>query len=262
MWMRIASFIAPVVGLLAATQTLAQPGPQVFDIPTRAGVEQRVLVVEPSAPKAVVLLFAGGHGGLQIGRFGYIGALAGNFLVRTRAQWAEKGIAAVVMDAPSDRQSAPFLGEFRQTAAHAEDIRASVAWARSRYQAPVWLVGTSRGSESVAYAATQLPGTTGPDGIVLTASVVGDKDYAITRLPLEQIRVPVLVAGHEQDACPHTAFADMAALPGRLTQAPRKELIGFTGGTSRGDPCQAASHHGFGGIEAQVIDTMARWILL
>ena len=44
----------------------AQAAERVVDIPTRPGVTQRLLILAPQDPKATVILFAGGHGGLQV----------------------------------------------------------------------------------------------------------------------------------------------------------------------------------------------------
>ena len=85
---------------------------------------------------------------------------------------------AVVVDAPSDRQRAPFLNGFRQTEEHAADLKATIAWARATAKVPVWLVGTSRGTQSAAYAATVLQGADAPDGVVLTATILADDNSA------------------------------------------------------------------------------------
>lgn len=46
-----------------------------------------------------------------------------------------------------------------------------------------------------------------------------------------------------------------------LTQAPKKELIAFVGGDpSVLDPCEATSYHGFLGLDAEVVTTIASWI--
>jgi hypothetical protein len=45
-----------------------------------------------------------------------------------------------------------------------------------------------------------------------------------------------------------------------LSRAPRKELLTFDGGTSRGDPCEARAYHGFNGIEPDVVAKIAAWI--
>jgi hypothetical protein len=44
-------------------------------------------------------------------------------------------------------------------------------------------------------------------------------------------------------------------------KAPRKELVVVGGGTSEGNPCQALAYHGFNGIEAEVVQRIAAWML-
>ena len=241
----------------------AQSPQQVVDLPTRTGVTQRLLVLEPAVPpKAVVLNFAGGHGGLQIGPSGSMAWGEGNFVVRTRQLFAEQGLVVAVVDAPSDKQSPPYLSGNRQTPEHVADIRAAIAWAQQRYKLPVWLVGTSRGTQSVAYLATELQGTDGPDGIVLTSSIATDpKGRSVNAMALDKIRIPVLVVHHEQDGCKLCAFADAQTIVPKLVNAPRKQLLGFSGGISRGDPCEAFAHHGYNGIEAEVVRQIGAWIV-
>lgn len=89
--------------LFCAGHASAQVAQKVVDIPMRAGVTQRMVV-----------LFAGGHGGLHIFPNGSFNWGEGNFLVRSRQLFADQGLLVAVVDAPSDRQSAPFLGGFRQ----------------------------------------------------------------------------------------------------------------------------------------------------
>ncbi|MEK6592031.1 MAG: alpha/beta hydrolase, partial [Pseudomonadota bacterium] len=74
---------------------------RVVDIPTRPGVTQRFIVVSPPQPKAAVILFAGGHGGLQIDEAGNIGWGKSNFLVRSRQLFAGQELLVAVIDAPS-----------------------------------------------------------------------------------------------------------------------------------------------------------------
>jgi hypothetical protein len=106
-----------IAGFLIAlvAQAHAQITQKVVDIPTRPGVTQRMLVLSPPEAKAAVILIAGGHGGLQIFPNGSFNWGAGNFLVRTRQAFAEQGLMVAVIDAPSDRQSPPYLSGFRQT---------------------------------------------------------------------------------------------------------------------------------------------------
>src|SRR5512140_3634196 len=143
----------------------AQTTQTVVDVPTRAGVTERMIVLSPAQPRAAVVLLAGGHGGLQIYPNGSMRWGEGNFLVRTRQLFADQGLAVAVLDAPSDRRSPPLLRGVRQTPEHAADLKAVIAWLRENTRLPGWLVGTSRGTESAAYAATELAGAEGPDGI-------------------------------------------------------------------------------------------------
>ncbi|MBU3737507.1 MAG: alpha/beta hydrolase [Rhodoferax sp.] len=235
---------------------------QVVDVPTRPGVTQRLLVLRPAQPRAAVVLLAGGHGGLQIQGDGTLKWGGGNFLVRTRQQFAAQDLLVAVLDAPSDRQRQPFLSGFRQTPEHLADLKAVIAWLRAGTGLPVWLVGTSRGTQSAAYAATELTGPAGPDGVVLSATILRDpRSRAVPALPLQAIRVPVLVVHHERDGCPLCAYADLPLLTERLTAAPRSALLPVRGGQDVGDPCEAQAHHGFNGVETPVVRQTAAWML-
>jgi hypothetical protein len=234
---------------------------QALDVPTRAGVTNRILLQAPLQPRAVVLLYAGGHGGLQIQADGSMRWGEGSFVVRTRRLFVEQGLAAAVIDAPSDRQQPPFLNRFRQTAEHAQDAAAIITELRKRLAVPVWLVGTSRGTQSVAAIALQLSDQAGaPDGLVLTSSILRDPGgRPLPAMALEKLRLAVLVVHHRQDGCEHCRYADLPQLMDKLATS-RKELLSFSGGTSQGDPCEARAHHGFNGIEPQVVTAIARWI--
>ncbi len=239
-----------------------QSAQQVVDIPTRPGISQRMLVLSPQEPKAAVILFAGGHGGLQIFPNGSFNWGDNNFLVRTRQLFADQGLLVVVVDAPSDRQSPPYLGGFRQRPEHVADIKAVIAWAREQAGVPVWLVGTSRGTQSAAHVAIELSDAEGPDGLVLSSTMLtDDKGRPVTAMPLGELRIPVLVVHHERDGCSHCSFKDIPRLMEKLGSVPKKQLLSFKGGENRGDPCQALAYHGFNGLEREVVAQIAAWIL-
>jgi hypothetical protein len=251
---------AALLALLAHAQ--AQVVQKVVDIPTRPGVTQRMLVLAPPEPKAAVVLIPGGHGGLQMFPNGSMKWGEGNFLVRTRQLFAEQALLVAVIDAPSDRQAAPFLQGFRQKPEHAADLKAVIAWLRESAKVPVWLVGTSRGTQSAGYVATELSGPEGPDGVVLSSTILtDDKGRPVPAMPLGRIRVPVLVVHHEQDGCTHCAFSEIPALMGKLTSATRSQLLPFKGGNNQGDACEAMAYHGFNGLEKDVVQQTAAWIV-
>ena len=247
--------------LAQASYAAAEVQQQVVDIPTRPGVTQRMVILAPPTPTAAVILLAGGHGGLQIYPNGSFQWGEGNFLIRTRQLFAQQGLFVAVVDAPSDRQSPPFLGGFRQRPEHAADIKAVIAWVRTQAKVPVWLVGTSRGTQSAAYVATRLDGADGPDGLVLSSAILSDdKGRPVPAMPLESLRIPVLVVHHEQDGCSHCAFSQIPVLMQKLEPLTKKQLLTFKGGANRGDACEAQSYHGFNGLENEVVAQTAGWI--
>jgi hypothetical protein len=104
-------------------------------------------------------------------------------------------------------------------------------------------------------------GQGGPDGLVLTSTILtDDKSRAVPEMPLKRIAIPVLVVHHEQDGCKHCPFSATAGLMKKLAGSPSKELLTFTGGENRGDPCEALAYHGFNGLEQDVVGKIADWI--
>lgn len=249
----IAAFAFPALG---------QPVQQVVDVASRAGITQRMLVLTPPSPKGAVILLAGGHGGLQVQADGSMLWGKGNFLVRTRNLFARQGLTVAVLDAPSDRQGPPFLSNFRQTPEHVADIKAAIGWLRAQANLPVWLVGTSRGTQSAAHVAIELVGPSGPDGLVLTSTILSENlGRPVPGMALDKLRIPVLVVHHEQDGCSLCRFNDVPLLTDKLVNTPRKQLLSFKGGVNEGDPCEAASYHGFNGLERDVVSQTAAWVL-
>lgn len=171
-------------------------------------------------------------------------------------------VAQKVVDAPSDRQRHPFLSGYRQTAEHAADVKVVIAWLREQLKVPVWLVGTSRGTQSAAYIATQLVSGGGPDGIVLTSTMLTDpRSRPVPDMPLETLKIPVLVVHHEEDGCRLCLFSDIPRLMEKLAVLPRKKLISIKGGNNAGDPCEARAYHGYNGLETEVVGQIATWIV-
>ncbi len=246
--------LAALLGAAAFAQTQ-----QVRDLPTRPGVTQRYLWQEPQRLDATVVLLIGGNGFLSIAPSGSLGAGAGNFLARSRDKFLAQGLAVALVDAPSDRQSPPYLSGFRQTPEHAADLRTVMADIRTRTAKPVVLVGTSRGTQSAAAVAIATVQDGGPDALVLTSSILQDaKSRALPQMDLQSLRLPVLVVHHQEDGCSLCQASDLPLLTDKL-KAPY-QLLAYHGGNSTGDPCEAFAHHGFNAIEAQVVQDIAAWI--
>jgi len=236
---------------------------EVVTLRVRGDAEQRVLILRPEKPAvATVLLYAGGNGNLVIGADGSI-RNSGNFLVRSREHFVRQGFLVAVVDRPSDWAGAD-AETFRMTVAHAEDAAAIAGILRERTPAPVWFVGTSRGSISVANIASRL-GRDRIAGIVLTSSVVRPgrrSPQSVLDADLSGIAVPVLILGHGEDGCRVTRWSEQEALKGRFGNAPSVEAIRIDGGDA-GDTsalCGPFAHHGFLGQEEAVVARIAEWI--
>ncbi len=251
----------------AAIPALASPAAaEVIDITSRDATI-RLLVQRPTegAPVAVAALFAGGDGLVEISGDGSIGKLRGNFALRARKFLRARGIVTAVVGPPSDRNSGNGLKGMRATDTYTADLKAVIGDLRGRFQLPVWLHGTSRGSGAAAQAASALAGTpAAPNGIVLSASVLADNKFGgnLLDMAVERIDVPVLVLHHEKDSCSATPPEKVPELIARLSGSPLKKHLTYTeAGNPRGRECGAVHFHGFIGIEARVTGDIAEFIL-
>ena len=232
---------------------------EVHDIMSR-GEWTRILVETVDDPAAVAVLFAGGKGAMKLSTGGNIGWGNGNFLIRSRPYLLKRGITTAIIDAPTDRKRDLRFG-FRGSADHAADIGAVIDHLRGTFGVPVWLIGTSRGTNSVASAAVRL-GNAGADGIVLTASMLAwnDKGDNLLDFNLEKITGPVFIAHHRDDECHVTPPEGVTDLQSRLTMAEPVKVAWYRGGYDVDNPCHAAHYHGFNGIEERVVSDIAAWM--
>jgi hypothetical protein len=262
---RVALFVAAwLLATLPPVPATAAEG-EVLTLHVRDDARQRLLILEPDGPPvAAVVLYSGGGGNVGIRKDGTI-RNGGNFLVRSRALFAKQGFLVALVDRPSDWAGTD-AARYRLTPAHAEDAAAVAKTLRGRTSAPIWFVGTSRGSISVANIASRL-GRGLIDGAVLTSSVTGigrSATQTVQDADLAGIAVPVLILGHGYDDCFVTPWPEQEALKNRFRGSPSVEAIRVEGGDI-GDmsrACGPFSHHGFLGQEEAVVARIAEWIRL
>ena len=211
-------------------------------LPTRTDVTQRLLLAKATntGDKAVVL-FKGAEGtpitcqkeeGLKLNN---------NFLVRSSALFAEAGFMTAIVDAPSDKGYG-MENCFRKSEAHQKDIAKVVDFLVSEGAREVFLIGTSRGTLSVAYLATEM---THPNikGYVLTSTM---NKVAVD---LKRIKCPVLMVHHKCDKCRKTRYDCAWASYHKITNTPRKHFVTVKEGDEpRGRACGPLSAHGFLGV--------------
>jgi hypothetical protein len=226
------------------------------DIPLEAGGTERVLFAPAANPRAVLIMLPGGDGVVDIGNSAASGRLANNFLVRTLPLWTAQGLAVAILGSPNNQS---LLGE-RHTPAYAAAIGRAVDFARTRANAPVWLVGTSQGSTAAANGASRLGGKI--SGVVLTSSVTrrSQSGETVFDADLATIAIPALIVANQGDGCGSSPPADAATIAGYLARSPRKEVILMQSSEGRAPPCEGMSPHGFYGIEPTVVQCIVQWI--
>ena len=238
---------------------------ELVTLKSRSGIDQNFILIKPDNPVASVILFAGGKGALNLSSFfgsPTINWGRNNFLVRTRDMFAKHGFLVAVVDAPSDHKTKRgMLGGFRNSMDHVEDIDHVIKYLREKADVPIWLVGTSRGTESVANIA--INSKQYPAGLVLTSSmsVPNSKGTVVTEMDLEHITIPTLVVANTEDGCPKTPPEGAEQIARMLINAKKVEVKMFSGGDSPiSKPCKAMSYHGFLGIEDNVVDFISGFI--
>jgi len=251
-----ALMIAALVVFASGTARADAPG--VVSI-TVDGVARNVLFVAPrSPPVAAVVMFPGGDGHIDILPEGQI-LRPGNFLIRTRDKWLARGFLFVAVDAPQGQ--AGVRGD-RVGPANLRAIAEIVREVRKRTTAPIWLVGTSAGAPAAVAGAASLPAGA-IRGVVISSPVSqpGSHD-SVFDVPLARISVPVLIQINRDDACQLTPPANAARIKAALTSSHAAEVQEFSGGDPpRSGPCEAFARHGFLGIDGNVVNAAADWIV-
>jgi hypothetical protein len=181
----------------------------------------------------------------------------GNFLIRSRRHWLDDDTLTAVLDAPSD-QWATFTQGFRATPRYGADIAAILNEVSKRYGVGEWtLVGTSEGSISAFHAARMNPAIA--KRVILTSSVLSAtaNGAGLTGANFGELSTPLLWVHHENDPCQHTQYRD-ARRYAEKSMSPLVTVRG--GGPEQGGACQARSHHGYVGVEREVVLAMRSWV--
>jgi hypothetical protein len=247
-------------GLLAGLLTLCVVLPtwavdRLIPLNTRPDVTTSYWWMPRDGATATVVLFSGGGGGI-----GYRDGepKSGNFLIRSRDEFAKAGFNVALMGNPSDMPKLTPL--FRKSAEHFADVRVVVQDIRIRTQVPVWLVGTSQGTISAAAAGIDL----GPaiQGVVLTATLTGQQfGGSVSDLELNKLTVPVLVHQHAKDSCKLTPPYLAERLISKLTASPVKKYMEVERGQNpTGPACEAFHYHGYIEMEPEAVAQISAWI--
>ena len=244
-----------IVGLLLTSPLWASS--IVKDIPTRAGVTQRLLLLKPEQPVAVLVMFAGGERPLGIARDGRLAWGSASLLIRISPLFLHSGFSIAIVDMPSDQQSSP-SSRYGESAQQAQDTAAIIAFLRRDNPLPVWLIGSGSGAASVLNAAIRLQ-KNGADGIVLTSEVSAESAGSLFP-QLAKVRIPTL-SMRKTHPCHPDQKIDSSGFIAALKNSPRaEELTVSTTVAADTDPCLTPPSHGYLGLEDLLVDKISRWI--
>ena len=245
-----------VVVALLVFGSVAHAEGTLFKVPTRPDVKATLFWEPVAGAKATVFLFPGGGGGF--GKVEDGKATSNNFLVRSASYFTANGFNVAIFGRPSDSEDLDYADRISDT--HMADVRKVLDFVKTQSAAPVWIVGTSRGTISATATAIHVQGDIA--GLVLTSSVVNfKKPGAVPKQDLAAIEVPVLVFHHAKDACIHCRPDEVPAAFKGVRNAHVKKLIFVDGGANpTGDVCAGLHHHGFIGMEKEAVDAISDWI--
>jgi hypothetical protein len=226
--------------LLATYASVANAGDELVTV--QAGESGKIsYILTTNAPQKVeyaVILMPGGRGILdpRLDDSGRITMTAGgNFLIRSRALFADAKFVAASTDATTTPGR----------------IAAIIADLEKRFgPLQVYVVGTSRSTEATMKLARSMDGQVA--GFVHSSSMNG-----ISGFDPRQSRSRNLIVYHDNDRCRVTSPTNGQASHDRYGT----DLIVMTGGKSTGDECEAFAHHGYNGIEAETVDKIKAWIV-
>ena len=231
--MRISSLL--IATALVAT-LLSLPAARAAETVSIGGVSA-VLLKPKGEPVGSLVLMAGGDGQIGVGPGGTV-ARGGNQLVRMREAYAARGFAVLVPDA-------------------GVSVPAAVKY-MAAIKRPVTLVGTSRGTQRAAEGIAQ---GARPDALVLTSGFLspqsgeGVNRSVIALLGSPSLLPRTLVIHHRHDGCRFTSPAGVE--PFIKWSGGRARVVWLDGGTAVGNPCQARGHHGFNGLDGEVVSLVA-----
>ncbi len=210
-------------------------------IPSRPGIQNKVLIYRPDAPLATVILFPDGNGRLDmsnifntpyLGRTDDIPSDLIHHLLR-------QNLAVVLVDAPSDHRSMLGIngwhgpGIFRLSNDHARDIGAVVDYLKQQDPLPVWLAGIRMGAFSAATAAIHLQDEI--TGLVIAGGITQCPEQKILLqlcpegllgMPLYAITVPTLILS-DGNAFPEPLLAAALSQSPTIRYQMFPEFVGF-----------------------------------
>jgi hypothetical protein len=224
---------------------------QVFDVPYKDDSPSRTLLIPVKNAKAVVLLFTGGGGVLNLKDDG--STSNGHTFVRSKDLWAQYEIDAVLVDTPYDLGAG--MRNSRSTGDHQQRILNVVNYYKEKIKLPVWIFGHSMGTVSVTEFVN---GVKKREKLIAGVIVAGTYRSATVD---SDVKIPVLAIHHNDDGCASTPFMTSERIIKSRSKESVSQFIQIEGGISEGDVCGSRAYHGFNQKESEFIKAAAQFIL-
>ena len=244
--MKIIHMVAAVGGLICSVACA-----QVFDVPYKDDAPTKTLLTPVKNAKAIVLLFPGGGGVLNLQSNGSTTSF--HTFVRSKDLWAQYGIDSVLVDTPYDLGGG--MRNSRSIRDHQQRILNVVTYYKEKFNLPVWIFGHSMGTVSVTEFING-----GKEKEKLIAGVIIAGTYRSATVDSD-VSVPVLAIHHVNDGCANTPFITSERIIEDRPKQSVSEFIRMDGGVSEGDVCGSMAYHGFNQKEPEFIKVAAQFIL-
>lgn len=244
--MKIAHIVT-VFGILISSTAYSQ----VFDVLYKDDAPTRTLLTPVKNAKAVVLLFPGGGGVLNLKDDG--STTNGHTFVRSKDLWAQYGIDSVLVDTPYDLGAG--MRNSRSIRDHQQRILNVVTFYKEKLNLPVWIFGHSMGTVSVTEFVNG-----GKEKERLIAGVIVAGTYRSATIDSD-VTAPVLAIHHVDDSCGSTPFVSSERIIDGRSKKLSSQFIQIDGGISEGDVCGSRAYHGFNQKEPEFVKAAAQFIL-
>jgi dienelactone hydrolase len=240
-----------VVSLLVALLFPALVYGQVLEVPQAGEAPTKTFLIETAKPKAVVLLFIGGDGVLDLKPDG--STTKENPLNRSAGLWKSYGINSVLVDSPYDLGDAR-RGNVRGKSEHLSRVESVVNYYRNKFNVPVWIFGHSMGTVTAIQFANQSERSAAITGIIIAGTHIGENLNT-------SFSKPVMAIHHQKEACPATPISASESIIKGRSKETKSELVMIDGGEDVGKACMGLAYHGFNKVEDKVVSAAAKFIL-
>jgi dienelactone hydrolase len=224
---------------------------QLLDVPQAGEAPTKTFLIETSKPKAVVLLFIGGDGVLDLKPDG--STTKQNPLNRSAQLWKSYGINSVLVDSPYDLGDAR-RGNVRGKSQHLTRVESVVQYYKNKFNVPVWIFGHSMGTVTAVQFANQSERSASVSGIIIAGTHIGENLS-------NNFSKPVMAIHHQKEACAATPISASESIIKRRSKETKSELVMIDGGEDVGLPCMGLAYHGFNKVEDQMVGAAAKFIL-